>query len=113
MAPPPRDDKFIDGINCPLYREHAVFLEKYAGQELLTRTEVDEVVRKTVKETLLSLGIDAADPIEMQRDFQTLRDWRRASGSIRAKGTMTLIGILTAGLLGVIWIGVKSVLTKS
>lgn len=90
--------------------EYRLFLEKYSGQELLTRNEIDSVVRKTVRETLFSMGIDAADPIEMQRDFTTLRDWRRASNSIRAKGTMTAIAIITAGLLGALWIGVKSVI---
>lgn len=108
---PPRDD--LPGSDCPLYREHAQFLDRYAGRELLTREEVDNIVRKTVKETLYSLGIDAADPIEMQRDFQTLRDWRRASSSVRAKGTMTAIAIITAGVMGALWIGVKSVLFKS
>lgn len=103
----PRDDV---EVNCPLHREHRAFMEKYAGQELLTRGEIDQVVRKTVKETLLSLGIDAADPIEMQRDFQMLRDWRRASNSVRSKGLLTLIGIITAGVLGAVWIGVKSAL---
>jgi len=93
----PRDDY----RECPLYELH---------HQYLTRDEIDDVVRRTVKETLTSMGIDAADPIEMQRDFQTLRDWRRAGGAIRSKGIMTLIAILTAGALGALWIGVKSVL---
>ena len=79
----------------------------------LTRDEVDSIVRKTVKETLTSMGIDAADPIEMQRDFQMLRDWRKASTSVRTKVLMTAIGLLTAGALGALAVGVKSVLTKS
>jgi hypothetical protein len=75
--------------------------------EFLTRDEVDRVVKATVKETLTSMGIDAADPIEMQRDFQALRDWRRASRAIRTRGLMTLVAILTAGLIGAIWVGIK------
>lgn len=93
-----------DFVNCPLWGEH---------KQYLTRDEVDVIVQVTVKETLTSMGIDAADPIEMQRDFQTLRDWRNASRAIRSKGMMTLIAILTAGTLGAIWIGVKSVISKS
>jgi len=95
----PRDDY----RDCPLYELH---------QQYLTRDEIDQVVRKTVKETLTSMGIDAADPIEMQRDFQTLRDWRRSVTAVRSKGMMTLIAILTTGLLAALWIGVKSVLSK-
>ena len=75
--------------------------------EYLTRDEVDIVVKATVKETLTSMGIDAADPLEMQRDFQALRDWRRASNAIRTKGLMTLVGILTAGAIGAIIVGIK------
>lgn len=107
MTPPDKPE-----INCPLYHEHRAFLDRYAGRELLTREEVEVVIQKTVKETLYSIGIDAADPIEMQRDFQTLRDWRRASTSVRAKGTMTIIAIITAGIMGALWIGVKNVLGK-
>jgi hypothetical protein len=95
----PRDDY----RDCPLYELH---------HQYLTRDEIDDVVRKTVKETLTSMGIDAADPIEMQRDFQTLRDWRRSVTAVRSKGMMTLIAILTTGLLAALWIGVKSVLSK-
>ena len=75
--------------------------------EFLTRDEVDIVVKATVRETLTSMGIDAADPIEMQRDFQALRDWRRASNAIRTKGLMTLVAILTAGIIGAIWVGIR------
>jgi hypothetical protein len=98
MAPRPNDHEYRD---CPMYLAH---------DQYLTRDEISLVVQETVKTTLLSMGIDAADPIEMQRDFQTLRDWRRASTAIRSKGLMTLVGILAAGLLGALWIGVKSVL---
>jgi len=97
----PRDDNLY--INCPLYGEH---------QKYLTREDVNVVVRQTVRETLTSMGIDAADPLEMQRDFQTLRDWRRASNAVRSKGLLTLISILTAGLIGALWIGVRSVIGK-
>lgn len=79
----------------------------------ITRDEVDVIVRKTVKETLTSMGIDAADPIEMQRDFQMLRDWRKASTSVRTKILATAVGILTAGIIGALIVGVKSVITKS
>jgi len=81
--------------------------------DYLTRDEIDIVVKKTVRETLTTMGIEAANPIEMQRDFQMLRDWRKASTSVRTKVLMTAIGIVTAGLIGALLIGVKSVLSKS
>lgn len=78
--------------------------------EYLKKDEVEAVVHMAVRETLLSMGVDTSDPIEMQRDFQSLRDWRRTSEAIRSKGTLTLIGIVTAGVLGAVWVGLKSVI---
>jgi hypothetical protein len=78
-----------------------------------SREEIDNIVRQTVKETLTSMGIDTHDPIEMQRDFQSLRDWRRASEAVRSKGTLTLVGIFVAGILGVLWLGLKYVLRQT
>jgi hypothetical protein len=101
MARKPNNPERLEYRDCPMFLAH---------EQFLTRDEMDVVVRRTVKETLLSMGIDAADPIEMQRDFQTLRDWRRASTSIRTKALLTAVGLLAAGILGALWIGVKSVL---
>ena len=64
-------------------------------------------MRQSVRETLTSMGIDSHDPIAMQRDFQTLRDWRRASETIQSKGVLTIVGILVAGVIGVLWLGLK------
>ncbi len=69
-----------------------------------------DLVKDTVKETLLSLGLEIDDPIKMQKDFQHLRDWREASESLKSHGLTTLVGILLAGLLGAIWMGIKNVL---
>lgn len=77
------------------------------SQSNLSREEIAEIVQQTVKETLTSMGIDTHDPIAMQRDFQSLRDWRRASEAIQSKGVLTLVGIVAAGILGVIWLGLK------
>lgn len=78
----------------------------------LTRDDVDHIVEKAVKETLTLMGVDTTDPIEMQKDFQALREWRNTTAQIRSKGLMTLVGIVTAGFLGVLWVGVQYVLSK-
>lgn len=75
----------------------------------LTHGEIDTVVEKTVRETLLTMGIDTSDPIEMQRDFQALRDWRNSLNAIRSKGLMTLVGAVVLGAAGLIWVGIKHV----
>lgn len=62
-----------------------------------------KAVQETVKTTLLTFGIDADNPIELQKDMQHLRDWRLAVGTIKKQSIVTAVGIITAGVLGAIW----------
>jgi len=82
------------------------------SNDFVTRGELRGVIRASVLETLVSLGVAANDPLEMQRDFQALRDWRYASSRIRTKAMVTMVSILVGGILAAIWIGVKSVFIK-
>jgi len=70
-------------------------------------SEHRELIRETVKETLLSLGLDTDDPIKVQKDFQHLREWRETTEAIKDHSLTTVIGIVVAGILGFIWLGVK------
>lgn len=81
------------------------------GNEHLTEAEIEQIVRRTVRQTLTELGVEASDPVRMQRDFQWLRDWRETSESVRRKGLLTIIGILVAGTLGALWMGLQHALT--
>lgn len=65
--------------------------------------EVKKIVSETVAETLLKLGIDADDPLEFQRDMQHLRAWRESVATVKRQSLITAIGIITAGVLGLIW----------
>jgi len=76
------------------------------------KTEMRAVVKETVQETLTQLGVDTNDPIEMQRDFQHLRDWRMAQETIRRKGYLTMVTILVTGFLGLVWVGFKDVILQ-
>lgn len=76
----------------------------------LTRGELRQIVRETVQETLTSLGIQHENPLEMQRDFQYLRDWRRTTHALRAKGLLTAVGLVVAGGLAALWLGVQALL---
>ena len=81
----------------------------------LTRDELKEVIdehtvaamKAAVHETLLQLGVDTSSPLEMQRDFQHLRDWRTAQEAIQRKGYITIIGVLVTGSFALLWIGAK------
>lgn len=70
--------------------------------------EQRRLIRQTVEETLLSLGIEVDDPIKVQRDFQHLREWRETTEALKSNGLMTLLGIVVVGLAGFLWIGFKN-----
>jgi hypothetical protein len=67
------------------------------------------VAREVVHEMMLTMGVDASKPeglIEMQKDFQSLREWRNSMEAIRRHGLLTAIGVIVVGVLGLIWMSV-------
>ena len=67
-----------------------------------------ETICATVKETLRALGVDAAHPMEMQRDFAWLRRNRTVSEKISVKiavigGLVTLVVTLVASAFTGLW----------
>lgn len=70
----------------------------------MTEGEIKKIVSETVNETLLKLGIDASDPIELQADMQHLRAWRESVKTVKRQSLMTAIGIITTGILGLIYV---------
>lgn len=75
--------------------------------------QVREIVKESVKETLVTLGIEACDPIDMQRDFQFLREVRQTAEKVKGKAILAAVGVLVAALLGVLWLGFKETLLGS
>lgn len=73
----------------------------------MTEAETRKVVAETVAETLLKLGIDATDPIELQKDMQHLRAWRESVATVKRQGMITAVGIIIAGVLGLIWVSIR------
>ncbi len=72
----------------------------------MTESEIKKIVAETVVETLIRLGVDASNPIEVQKDFQHLRAWRNSIGTIQRQGLMTAVGVITVGVLGMIWLAI-------
>lgn len=77
-----------------------------------THDEAKALVREAVRETFLMLGVKVDDPLEVQKDFQHLREWRYTMQSIRSKGMLTLVGIALTGLLAAAWLGIKDLLAR-
>jgi hypothetical protein len=76
----------------------------------MTKQEIRKIVSDTVRETLIELGIAHDDPLEMQRDFQHLREWRLATAMIRRKGILAVLGLVIAGTAAAMWLGFKQMI---
>lgn len=83
------------------------------SKTLARNDEVRKIVRQTVAETLVRLGLDHDDPIEMQRDMQHVRRWRMATESLRQKGFLTAMGISITGAAGLLWLGFQQIIGKA
>ncbi|MBI2718150.1 MAG: hypothetical protein HYX36_05225 [Rhizobiales bacterium] len=69
------------------------------------------VAREVVHEMMLTMGVDASKPaglIEMQKDFQSLREWRRSMESVRRHSLLTAVGVIVVGVLAIIWMNLSS-----
>lgn len=73
----------------------------------LSEEEISALVEKGVYDAFVRVGMDADDPLSLQKDFQHLRDWRRSSESLRRSGRLAVLAFVITGLLGLIWVGLK------
>lgn len=69
--------------------------------------EVRKIVQEAVKETLVTLGIPADDPIEVQKDMQHLRAWRESVQTVKRQAVLTAIAVVITGALGLVWVTIK------
>lgn len=78
---------------------------------MTSRTELEEIAtlaaEKAVTQVFLKLGVDVSEPIEMQKDFNHLRSWRKSSEAIHAKIVLTAIGVFVVGLIGAAWLALR------
>lgn len=54
----------------------------------MTHEELQKLIAEAVRQTLVQMGADPSNPIEMQRDFQHLRQWRKAGKTCAARGCL-------------------------
>ena len=88
--------------------ETAAIAAKHVSDTLTQNRENSrELIITTVHHTLTQLGVDSGDPLEMQRDFQHLREWRRAGEDIRSKAGLALITLIVGGIVSLLVIGFK------
>lgn len=75
--------------------------------------QVRELTSDVVRQTFQGLGLDISNPLEVQRDFAMLRDFRLAMVNFRRKGIMVMAGLLAAALLAALFAGVKEQLRQA
>ena len=78
----------------------------------MTHDDLKKLIAEAVRETLLQMGADPSNPIEMQRDFQHLRQWRTASEDLRAKGMFALLSIFITGSVALLLVGLRDYFGK-
>ena len=78
----------------------------------LTDEQLLKFTKGIVHETLLTIGVDADDPIEMQRDFQHMRDLRVTSNIIKKRALHIVVGIIVVGVISACWMGFKDIILK-
>lgn len=73
----------------------------------MTEADIKKIVSDTVAETLLKMGLDTKDPMSLQKDMAHLRSWRESMETVKRQSIITAIGIIVAGVLGLIWMAVS------
>ena len=70
--------------------------------------ELHRVIRETVHETLVTMGADVKEPLEMQEDFAFLRGMRVGSNLAKRRIFMLMLGGIVTGIGMVLWQGLAS-----
>ena len=74
----------------------------------LSKDEIRLLVSEGVQDAFVKLGVQVDDPIEMQRDFLHLREWRRNVEAVKRKGVLAALGVIFTGLAAAAWAGFKA-----
>lgn len=74
--------------------------------------EIERIVAESVRQTLIQLGISTLDPLEMQKDMQHLREWRKSMENVKSKAVITTLTVLLSGILAALWLGFKAIINK-
>lgn len=78
--------------------------------EVLDREELRTLMHDAVVEGMSTLGIDARNPMDVQKDMQFVRELRLMSEKVKQKTYLTMVALVIGALAGAVWLGVKSML---
>jgi hypothetical protein len=78
-------------------------------EEKAARTEIaEDVVLKAVVTILTSFGIEEDDRVELRKDFDHLRRWRKSVEQAQSYTFKAAITIIVSGFIGAVWLGIKA-----
>lgn len=83
-------------------------------EERFERRE-DTLLAKAVAASLAAWGVDAADPEELREiklDRVHNRKWRKSVERVEKAGLLAAVGVVTTGILGMLWVGFKAAIGK-
>ena len=87
--------------------------EELEASRAPTTVAVADAVRLAVQETLVTMGMDATDPLQLQKDMAFIRELRETSEKVKSRGLLVLMGILVTALASAVWLGIKASLVGS
>ena len=74
------------------------------------KNAVKESTEEAITTTLLKMGVDVGNPLEMQKDLAFARKQRLASEQVSQLTKRIIITTILVSSLGVFWIGFKDAL---
>lgn len=78
----------------------------------LTESQLKQLMEEAVTDALVKLGVDTQAPLEMQKDFQHLREWREATHTLQKRGLTVIMTTLITGGLAALYLGIKMMLSS-
>ena len=74
----------------------------YEGPDRRDAEATEELIKKTVHHTLVELGFDVDNPLELQADNAWVRKYRDLSEKIGSRVLLTIVTVLTTGAIGAV-----------
>jgi len=99
--------------------------------KIVIEQTANSAAKNAVEGMLVSLGIDATDPIEVQKDMAYLREfrqflgdpevqadllhmrkWRKTMEGVQRKSLVSVVGLIVVGTAALIWMGIQAGIHK-
>ncbi len=65
------------------------------------------LIRQSMEDAMLKMGIDSRDPIRLQKDLAHLRMWRESMEEAHAKGLIAVFTVALTGAIAMLALGIK------